>query len=78
MTSDQIIEQAITLQAGIRPKIGAAVAVRGESLCRELLRYDGDTAIVDIEGVEVRWPANEIFDVNRVKNDSIKIKFGLK
>ena len=74
MNTNAIIEKAICEVIGTRPKPGSIVAMRSEKTCWELIRYDGDVAVVNANGTEHSWPASEVFDVNEVRRRSQRIQ----
>lgn len=68
------IKQAVAIQKGKKCKIGATVAIETDPICYRLLRYENWEAVVDDnKGGEKRFPQDEIFDVNKVKDIAIEI-----
>jgi hypothetical protein len=67
------IEQAIKVHQGEILPLGSVVAHPSDPMTYELIMYDGDFAVLSWNGVTKRFPANEIFDANRVKNTAVSI-----
>lgn len=67
------IEEAIKVHQGEVLPLGTACAHPSDSMTYELIMYDGDFAVLSWNGVTKRFPASEIFDVNKVKNTAVSI-----
>jgi hypothetical protein len=74
---DEIIDKAISLIQGEVLPLGTACAHPTDSMTYLLEGYDGDIAILSWDGVTKRFPASEIFDVNKCQKVSMNIKFGV-
>lgn len=67
------IEEAIKIHQGEIMPLGTACAHPSDSMTYELIMYDGDMAVLSWNGVTKRFPASEVFDVNKVKRTAISI-----
>lgn len=63
----QIIDEVVALCQCLLPEIGRVVAHPSYPLTCELVEYDGDEAVVELDGVTRRFPAAEIFDVDHAR-----------
>ena len=70
---DGIIKRAIKKHQGKILSIGTLCAHPSDHMTYELIGYDGDKAILSWNGITKYFPANEIFDVNKVKDMVITI-----
>jgi hypothetical protein len=73
MSDKEIIFEAIRRHQGKILKPGAIIAHLDDPITKELVRYDGDVAVAELDGMEFRFPASEIFDVNKVRRELILI-----
>jgi hypothetical protein len=74
MNNKEVIDEAIRRHQGKFLKPGTIVAHPDDPISKEFVRYEGDVAVTELDGVEFRFPASEIFGVKKVLYESILIK----
>jgi hypothetical protein len=70
---DARIAKAIDEFKGKPVEPGQVVVHVSEPRVVDFVRYEGEQAVCLLDGIEVRFPASEIFDVNKVKNRAQEI-----
>lgn len=74
MNTQSIINQAIAIFKGKPVEEGKVIAHESDPISYEFNRYEGETAVCyALDGSERRFPAAEIFDVNKVRMAAIEI-----
>jgi len=67
---EDIIKQAFKIEQDkkLRYPAGTIIAHQSDRMAYELLRYEGDEAVVSHNNIEKRFPAQEIVNINTVKD----------
>lgn len=73
MKAETAMRQAIKIHQGETLEPGTACAHPSDKMVYVLDGYEEDQAVLSWNGVTKRFPASEIFDVNRVKDTAIQI-----
>ena len=80
MTTNEIILLACAKCKGKKLTPGATIGIESVRKAYEFIRYEkeGSIVIAELNGCEVEWRADEVFDANAVKQLSVEIKLGEK
>ena len=80
MTTNEIILLACAKCKGKKLTPGAIIGIEGVDTAHEFIRYEeeGSIVIAELDGCQVAWRADEVFDANAVKRMSLEIKLGEK